>query len=269
VAFKNLALAGWLLSLSTLIGFANDGPFDLPVAPIVTPPAPKVSEAVAGDQLWVVNGKTDAVVRDHPKGLVKITKENGPLRIRGKFAGGTQVETKTFPGPFVFIVEAVPGVSGKVDIDIIPLGFKAETEIISRTLSVNSGTDPPPIIPPVTPTDPLVALFQTAIDGDPDSVTAKDGTVYTRLQYASKLAALYEGAAKITVPTVKTYGELFADLKAAAVFPETTMPKLKIAVGTYLDSKLAPTTNKAIDKAACVAEFNKVAATLKSLKETK
>jgi hypothetical protein len=137
-----------------------DTPFTFPSEPPApTPPAPKpgTNPLLTGDYLYVINSKVDADVSAYPDGVVRITKETGPLRYRGKFIDGTGVvETKTFPGPFIFIVEAAG--KGTVDLVVTPFGLKSKNEIIVKRIDVSDGTAPqPPPKPDPTPTpsDPL------------------------------------------------------------------------------------------------------------------
>jgi hypothetical protein len=131
-------------------------PIKLPVAPAVPaimPPAPAPVTALSPDTLYVIECQTDCILRAHPAGLVRVVKESGPLRVRAKFADGAgKVETRSFIGKSIFLVEAVG--TGRVEIDVIPLGLKSETEIVTATVDVDSGHGP---IPPPTPkVDPKV-----------------------------------------------------------------------------------------------------------------
>lgn len=149
----------WLIPfavmLPAVLAAQPESPF--PVAPIPTP-AP-VPPAPAGgvltlnaDAYYVVSWKSDASLRVHPAGLVTVVKETGPIRLRGKFAGGSgKVETKTFPGPCVYILEAVPDKAGRVELDLIPYGFKADADIYSAAVDVDGGTAPLPPPKPVPP----------------------------------------------------------------------------------------------------------------------
>lgn len=229
-------------------GFLGAAPTDpVPFSPFpVPPPAPPLPAPapappgtvlnLTSDVLYIVNSKTDAVLRAHPAGLVKVTKEAGPLRIRGKFVDGTGgVETRTYAGPCVFTVEALPNQTGRVELDLIPVGFKDEKEILTAPVDVNSGQapQPPPIDPnpPIVPTDPFIKALQTAYraESSPD-----------KLKYTSVLASLYRTAATTTVldPTVKTNGDLFADLLYASnlfdtnkTLPKSAIPGIRTVIG--------------------------------------
>jgi hypothetical protein len=152
---RGLARVPLLALLAALPLYASDAPprdpapspFPVPLVPVppAPPPAPGGVVALDGDALYVVDAKADAVLRAHPAGLVTVTKETGPIRVRGKFAGGSgKVETRTFAGPCVYVLEAVPGKSGRLELDLIPLGFKAEADILAAAVDVNGGAPAPP-----------------------------------------------------------------------------------------------------------------------------
>lgn len=148
-----LSLAGALLAAMTAIGAADPPPFGFPV-PVTPAPAPAPGGVLqlTGDSLLVVQFKDERILRPHPAKLVKVTKEQGPIRIRARFADGSGVETRSYPGPCVFIIEASG--KGRVEFDAIPLGLKAEADIVTATVDVDSGTAPQP--PPPKPVDPKV-----------------------------------------------------------------------------------------------------------------
>lgn len=142
---------------------APESPFTFPTTPPPTvpptPPPPSGTVVLRLDSLYVINAKVDSSVRGYPAGLVRVTKETGPIKIRGKFIDGTgAVETKTYPGPFVFIVEAIG--TGTVDIVSTPFGLKTDAEIEVKTILVDTGTAPipPPNPKPPEPVDPVTKV---------------------------------------------------------------------------------------------------------------
>lgn len=149
--------AGLLLcALAAVVGAAEPSPIRLPAAPVAPPapaPAPLPGGVVtlSGDALYVVDCKVEVVVRAHPAGLVRVVKEAGPITVRGRFVDGTgKTETRKFAGPHVYLIEAAG--TGRVELDFIPLGLKAETEIVSATIDVDAGQGPIP--PPKPKPDP-------------------------------------------------------------------------------------------------------------------
>lgn len=118
-----------------------DSPFTLPTeppAPAPAPPKPGTALVLKADTFYVINSKVDAAVRAFPPGLVTITKEAGPIKIRGRFVDGTgNIETKTYPGPFVFFVESARNkTGGRVGLFLAPFGLKADADVVTATVDV-------------------------------------------------------------------------------------------------------------------------------------
>lgn len=116
-------------------------------------PLPTSTAILTPDVNYIIESDVDGVVLARPVGLVKVTKEVGPLRIRGRFIDGlpdVKVETRTYKGPNIFIVDAIN--TGTVDLSFIPFNFKSEADISSRTIKVDTGTLPNP--PPDNDTNP-------------------------------------------------------------------------------------------------------------------
>ena len=139
-------LAVALASLPPLV--ASDPtprPIRIPTAPVVPAPMPVPGAPLdlTGDWVYPVDSDVDFLLFAVPEGLVKVTKDNGPLRYRGTFVGGTgQSETKTFAGKYLAFVEAVG--KGDVEIIIVPVGAKGEGECLRQKLRVNGGLAPQP-----------------------------------------------------------------------------------------------------------------------------
>ncbi len=131
------------LLLAASVGF-TDGPIRLPVQDPIPPlPAP-VAEAtkLPAGSLYVVDSDVPVVVMASPKGLVSISPEEGPMKIRAVFAGSDKIQTKTFKGKYLFLVEAVG--SGKCELFVVPVGLKGEQDVVRRTLDVGAGNGPQP-----------------------------------------------------------------------------------------------------------------------------
>lgn len=170
--------------LSGVCSLAVAGPADIRLPdPIIVPdkmPPPVVVDPVTrlnGDEIYVVDSDTPCIVLVSPAGVVAVSEESGPIRIRGKFVGGTgQVESKTFRGKQVFLIEG--GIlPGKVEVLVIPQGATKATDIIRRTLSVNEGKGPRPPPVPDTPADVVKASKVAAV------------IVYDRLNADPEIAA--------------------------------------------------------------------------------
>lgn len=119
---------------------------DPPAAPVRMPTADPDPGGVrlTQDQLFVIDSDVPLLVFDSPAGLVRVTAEAGPIKIKGLFAGGPPVsQTKTFAGKFVYTVEAADR-TGRCELLVVPAGIKDKSEAIRRTIDVGAG----PVLPP-------------------------------------------------------------------------------------------------------------------------
>lgn len=127
---------------------AGDPPLpDWPAVPVVPDPMPdpKPPQSVASlgaDELYVVQSDEDVQLLASPPGVVLVTKEQGPIRVRGKFVGNTIVSTRTYPKKNVFIVERLK--PGDVELLLVPAG-KVERRVVG---------DDSPVPPPKPKPDP-------------------------------------------------------------------------------------------------------------------
>lgn len=133
-------LATLLLTLSV----AADPGIRLPELAVPTPmprPASAVSK-LAADEWYIVDSDVPVLVLASPEGVVSVTEDSGPVKIRGKFADGAgKVESRTYKGKSVFTVEAIQ--TGRVEILIVPVGGTAK-DVIRRPLDVSSNVGPRP-----------------------------------------------------------------------------------------------------------------------------
>jgi hypothetical protein len=99
------------------------------------------------------------VVKAFPKDRVSITKDVVPegqtLRWDGNFWDGKKSHIYTGPVT-IYKVEAIG--KGPVDIVLIPVGFKSETEILTTTIEVDNGKEPKPDDPKPPEPKPVVEL---------------------------------------------------------------------------------------------------------------
>lgn len=136
------------------IRFPDFGPAPAP-APKPNPGEPQAIPTLTAETLYVIDSDTPFLVFASPPELVTLTKEAGPLRIRGKFIDsppGSKVETRNFAGKQVVTIEA-NGV-GRVEIIVIPAGATEEKSAIRKLIDVNNGAQPPPGPNPPGPTPP-------------------------------------------------------------------------------------------------------------------
>ena len=236
------ALLFCLAFVSGGFAVAADKPRGLPVPTPVPNPMPPPTPApvpvgpvtVAGDALYVADFDTDGTFLVHPANLLKVTKEAGPIKIRGKFADGNgQVETRTYSGKVIFIAEAA-GV-GSADVEFIPFGLKDASEIQKATVNVDDGTKPQP--PPAPKPKPKPEPFpnpppapEPAADGawviviaDEVNPTIAQGQVVDgatlRAYKAKGQCRIYGSITESDKITAKGYDRLLADagVKAPAL----------------------------------------------------
>ncbi len=148
-----------VLFLGAVPSYAQDDPPPKPAPPHVTgwlrlPDAdPAVIQPIIqpvnvlkSNELYVFDADKKVIVIASPAGLVSVTEDVGPIKIKAVFAGNAKSSTRTFKGQQVFTLEAVA--SGTVELIITPVDLKKETDIIRRTIRVEAGEGP---IPPPGP----------------------------------------------------------------------------------------------------------------------
>lgn len=130
--------------------------------PISTAPAPNPTAitTLTADRLYVIDSDIPVIVLASPEGLVSVTEESGPIKIRGKFIDGTgKTETRTYKGKSVYSIEALA--TGRVELLIVPAGSTKAADVIRKTVDVDAGTGPiPPPKPPDPPTPEPVTSFR-------------------------------------------------------------------------------------------------------------
>lgn len=136
-------------------------------APVVPPVPVGAPIKLTGTLIYDVRCKVPCVVRAYPANLVSITKEEvaagETLRVKDDFSDGAK--THSYKGAMtVYFVKALG--KGAVDLVITPVGFKAESEIVTVSLDVDAGQGPQPPPgpnPPVPPTPVPVTSFHSFI----------------------------------------------------------------------------------------------------------
>lgn len=119
------------------------------------PPDPSVVPTLTSDQLYIpITSDQPFLLVASPSGVVSITKEAGPMRVRAKFSDGNgKSETRNITAKYFATVEAVS--TGTVELIAVPVGATDESAIIRKTINVNAGQAPQPP-PPPKPVDPAV-----------------------------------------------------------------------------------------------------------------
>lgn len=141
-----------LFAILACVSFANadepQKPIRLPVidnaepAPI-TPPQPKPVTVLPEDHFFVVESDVQLIVLHSPDAILDVSEDQGPIRLRGKFAGGSgKIESKTFSGKYVYTIEGKQ--TKQTELVLIPVGVTSSEQIVRAVLSVN-GAKPPPI----------------------------------------------------------------------------------------------------------------------------
>lgn len=131
---------------------------DWPVKPTIPdemPPKPVVPvSALKFDQLYIVQSDEDVQLVSSPPGILTISKETGPIKIRGLFVDGQRVSTRTYSKKSVFIVERIA--TGEAELLLIPAG-KVVRELVKGNDDIPA---PKPKPKPVDPTPVKVETFR-------------------------------------------------------------------------------------------------------------
>lgn len=186
-----------LLVFSTAPLWGGDAPAWL-IVPSILPrptPAPGAIPRLGTDDLYVVDAKEACFALASPDGLVVVSVDPGPLRIRGRFVGGKGVETRTFQGPTVIVVEAQG--TGRAELIVVKAGAKSETDVFRQVLDVAGGPpepkppEPPgpkPPEPPVPPKPPaqqrlwLIVIEETGEATKGRGVFFADAALHQRIK---------------------------------------------------------------------------------------
>ena len=145
-----------LLVLSGCCSIAHAGVQTQPEAIEITlphiagPPLPcpdplvQPTPTITPDTIFVVQSNVPLIALQSPSGLLKISTETGPLRIRGKFADGDgKTETRTYTAKYLVFVDAEK--QGQTELILVPHGVTKESDIVRQLLIVSGeGPRPPP-----------------------------------------------------------------------------------------------------------------------------
>lgn len=257
-----------LVALCGVAACATDPPVrvpDPPVVPAPMPPAPApgVPLRLTPDVLFVIDSDVDVIVLASPDGLVSVSSEAGPVKVRAKFVEEPGVtRTKTFKGKQVVTVEALAGASGRCEVLVIPVGAKAAGDVIRRAVEVNAAPQPPPAPDPKPKPDPEpVTLFRVIFVYE---TSAAITPAMQQVMFGEKVRAFLDGK---TTPgaggkgwrrfdkDVDAANEKDADLKALwkdARPQVTAVPCVIVAVNRRADIVPFPA-----DETAAVALFQK------------
>jgi hypothetical protein len=212
-------------------------------APVPQPtPGPVAVTVLKSGEWFVIDSDVPVLVLTSREGCVAKTREEGAVKIRGKFADGKGVnETRSYKGPHVWTLEAVK--SGTVELIVIPEGVKAESEIIRRTLRVEAGEGPQP--PPDDDKPKPV--------GKPAWLVVLEETSARTLEHAKVLGdAKYWDAVKASskYSGYRFYDKDSPDVKAKGYFKGDSLPVLLIVddAGKELYRGPLPNSTAEIDR---------------------
>lgn len=121
-------------------------------APIPKPNRGPVPVSSLSEDTWyVIESPVPLIILNSPAGHVGVQPEEGPVKVRGKFADGTgKTETRTFSSKHLYFVNAVK--AGQIELLIVPIGVSAEAEVIRQPLTVMGLAPIPPPGPGPGPT---------------------------------------------------------------------------------------------------------------------
>lgn len=257
------------LTLSTIVYQSAEPKYPpWPTAPVIVVPVPPNSVTILKPEyFYVVQSDSPSLLLPSPNGVVTITEETGPIRLRGKFVDGNgQVESRTYSGKQVWIVEGLS--SGDVELLKVPHGAKTEKEVERRSIRVEMGVGPipppnPKPDPEPIPGDPvLVKKLQEALAKD---VALKGNTEKT---HCKTLGEVYlESAKKLSSSTdVINFGQLYtitfnASVLAGVPRRDQSLSNVRTVIdglGTFPSETVLTGTEK--DKA--VALWNRIGSSL-------
>ena len=149
-------------------------------------PAPKPNRgpvpvsSLSEDTWYVIESPVPLIILNSPAGHVGVQPEEGPVKVRGKFADGTgKTETRTFSSKHLYFVNAVK--AGQIELLIVPIGVSAEAEVIRQPLTVMGLAPIPPPGPEPTPKpdpapEPIPVADQVAVAVVHDAGNIAPGT---------------------------------------------------------------------------------------------
>lgn len=139
--------------LLTLLCFLP-GDVRLPMETVTLPTVPesvqRPVEAIRPDEWYIVEADGPQLCWVSFDECLEVEALAGPMTFRGRFAGGKAVETRTFPGPYIFAVTGVK--PGKGELTLAPVGVLEIADVVRQVLTVSgAGPNPPPEPDPIPP----------------------------------------------------------------------------------------------------------------------
>lgn len=140
-----------------------------------TPPAPPADyvPTVLPTEWYVVTSETKFFVRRSDNEKVTATVEQGPIRLKGRFAGGGgKIETRNFSAGWIATIESTEKASGRVKLIFIPTNVEDDTKITEQLIDLGVAPQPPP-----KPDDPIVDSQAARVTRSLTGPTAKSDAV--------------------------------------------------------------------------------------------
>lgn len=182
-----------MLALSFLVAAydlsaADPKPYRLPDRPTVPQPMPAVDAGyrLTPALLFVIDSDTPLVVLCSPANLLTVTRDEGPLKVRGVFVDGKgKPETRQFKGKHVYTLDASQ--AGKGEVIVLPVGASEPTDRIPIEVAEGDGPRPPPEPKPDDPPAPKAKALYLAIIRDPMTVTPEQARLLADTPYWDSL----------------------------------------------------------------------------------
>ncbi|MDB5312642.1 MAG: hypothetical protein JWO38_6844 [Gemmataceae bacterium] len=195
-----------------------------PPSPTPAPsPDPLAIPRLTPDTWYVVDSDVDVEVLAIPDGLLKVSQEAGPLKVRGRFIDGSgKSETRLYKGKNVVTVEvAEKTTGGRATLIVRPATAKSTADWLLKPIDV--GAEPPPAPKPdptpgpgpqpqPTPSGTGAWAIVVVADLTPDAATARlvNGPTLTALKAAGR-CRIYGAKDDADVLAKKNYAPLVAE----------------------------------------------------------
>lgn len=168
--------------LLTVLAFLP-GDVRFPMETVTVPTVPEAVqrpvEIIRPDEWYIVEADGPQLCWVSFDACLEVEALAGPMTFRGRFAGGTKVETRTFPGPYIFAVTGVK--SGKGELTLAPVGVLEIESVVRQVLTV-SGPRPPPDPDPIPPgPTPVASHVRIEIVHDAMNLPEEAAIVFNRL----------------------------------------------------------------------------------------
>lgn len=167
------ALAFFAVCLCAIVVGDESGVI-LPVSPDSPQPqtvtTPQPVDTITPEQWYVIESAERLRVLASPAGVVEIEETEGPIKLRGQFAGGQSVETRSYSGKWLYIVTASQ--AGQCELLLVP--GPLDQQVIRQALTISgAGPRPPPQpTPQPSPVEPPSGLQVMLLIDQSDAVSA-------------------------------------------------------------------------------------------------